>query len=198
MAIPGPGTGNAVRRPLAWAALLLLLGGAAAYGASRSVWAQADAHDGLGAPRHVRLLGADFAPLTVALALLLLAAVPAVFAVKGWTLRGVALVIALAGAGLLWSGTDWLASDPDPARVAQLAALPERYQVDRLAPSRAPGALPVAAGLLALAAAAFVLRAARAAQGLGSRFDSPGAKQDRPQEERSAWARLDAGEDPTL
>ncbi|MGL6236801.1 MAG: Trp biosynthesis-associated membrane protein [Segniliparus sp.] len=187
-----------MRRPLAWASLLLLLGGALAYASSRTTWAQADAHDGLGAPRHIRVLGADFAPLAVALALLLIAAVPAVFAAKGWTLRAVAALVALAGVGLLWTGADWLLHEPDAAHVARLAALPERYQVDHLVTRREPGALPVAAGLLAALASVFVLLAARAAQGLGSRFDSPGARKDRPEEERSDWARLDAGEDPTL
>ena len=187
-----------MRRPLTWASLLLLLSGGLAYAASRGTWAQADAHDGLGAPRHVRVLGAEFAPSTAAIALLLLAAVPAVFAVKGWTLRAVAVAVALAGVGLAWTGADWLRGDPDPAQAGRLAGLPERYQIDHLEKDSGRGALPLSAGALALAAAVFVLRASRAAQGLGSRFDSPSAKKDRSEDERSDWARLDAGEDPTL
>jgi uncharacterized membrane protein (TIGR02234 family) len=187
-----------VKRPLAWASLLLVCGAAGAYGSSRTTWAFASAHDGLGAPRDIRVLGSDAAPLTIALALLLIAAVPAVFAVKGWTLRGVAVAVALAGAGLVWTGADWLTDKPDSAQVARLAALPERYQVDHLVVNRTSGCLPLAAGAMALGSCVFVLRAARAAQGLGSRFDSPGAKKERPARERSAWAALDAGEDPTL
>ncbi|ADG96943.1 Trp biosynthesis associated, transmembrane protein, Oprn/Chp [Segniliparus rotundus DSM 44985] len=187
-----------MKRPLAWASLLLVCAGAGAYGSSRATWAVASAHDGLGAPRDVRVLGSDFAPLTIALALLLIAAVPAVFAVKGWTLRAVALAVGLAGAGLVWAGAHWLADKPDSAQAARLAALPERYQVDHLVVSRTSGGLPLAAGAMALGACVFILRAARAAQGLGSRFDSPAAKKDRPEVERSAWAALDAGEDPTL
>lgn len=187
-----------MRRPLTWASLLLLASGGLAYAASRAEWAHADAHDGLGAPRHVRVLGAEFAPLSVALALLLVAAVPAVFAAKGWTLRAVAALIVLAGGGLAWTGADWLRDEPDPAQFGRLAALPERYQIDHLDKESGHGALPLASGTLAVAAAAFALRASGAARGLGSRFDSPGAKKDRPEDERSDWARLDAGEDPTV
>jgi hypothetical protein len=170
----------------------------AAFGAGKSVWVRATAADGLGLDRPVALTGNQISPGLAAICLLLFASIPVLFAISGKALKAALSVVALAGIALLWTGLSWLADNPGPTTVLHWAELPERYTVSGLVVHRLAALPPCVGGGFALAAGALGWLWAGKARGLDSRFDSPAAKKDRPAAERSAWARLDAGEDPTL
>ncbi|MFZ2528919.1 MAG: TIGR02234 family membrane protein, partial [Rhodococcus sp. (in: high G+C Gram-positive bacteria)] len=90
------------------AALLLGVGAIALWASSRMTWVTAYSSDGLGEDRTLTLDGGTWAASLTPLALTLVAAIAASFAVRGWALRivaaavaAVAVAAAIPAAGLL-------------------------------------------------------------------------------------------------
>ena len=103
---------------------LLVVAAAGLWAASRLTWVDLRTFDGLGPPKLVSLSGAAWSSALVPLALVLLATAVAALAVRGWPLRMLALIVAVASLanGYLAIGL-WVL--PDVAvRGADLAHVP--------------------------------------------------------------------------
>ncbi|NCL74641.1 TIGR02234 family membrane protein [Rhodococcus sp. YH1] len=195
------------RRAGAVAALLLAIGAVALWGASRLTWVTVTSSDGLGEDRVTTFVGGTWAAALTPLALTLLAAVAASFAVRGWALRILAVLVAVVAVAAAVPAVGLLAGGADDATAARIAELPARAEVTSLTVAAGPAVLALAGAVAALAAAVQLWRTPRAEAGLSSKYDSPAARReattrrdtaDEPVTERTLWDALDAGEDPTV
>lgn len=199
---------TARRSPVTAALPVLLLAVAALclWAASRMTWVRVDSFDGLGEARTTALDGGTWAAATTPLALALLAAIAASFAVRGWALRVVALLVAVVAVAAIVPAVTLLTSYVDDDRAGRLAELPDRADVTGTAVSTTPALLVIVGGVAALAAAILLLRKASVAAGLSSKYAAPAARRDdavkrresnEPPSQRVLWDALDAGDDPT-
>lgn len=201
---------KAGRRATGIAALLLALAALCLWGSSRMTWVTVTSSDGLGVDRVTELDGGTWAAATTPLALVLVAAIAAAFAVRGWVVRVVgvlvavvAVVAALPALGLLTGG----ASDEQAADIAGFERVGTQVVATEVA--TAPALLVLLGSLLTLAAAGVLVRKPAATGGLSSKYDSPAARREatarrgagegheQPRTQRMLWDALDAGEDPT-
>ncbi|WP_433604484.1 TIGR02234 family membrane protein [Prescottella agglutinans] len=199
------------RRAVGIAALLLAVAAVCLWGSSRMTWVTVTSSDGLGEDRVTHLDGGTWAAATTPLALVLVAAIAAAFAVRGWMVRVlgvlvaiVAVVAAIPAIGLLTGG----ASDERAADIAGFERV--GTQVTATDVSTAPALLVLLGSVVALVAAVMLIRKPAAAGGLSSKYDSPaarreaaakrGAEGEKPEQQtqRMLWDALDAGEDPTV
>lgn len=179
-------------------------------------WVGVTSSDGLGEARSTDLLGSTWAPASTPLALALLAAVAASFAVKGWASRVLAVLVGLVAIGAGVPATQALAGDVDEAKAAVLAELPGRAEVLTAQAFAVPAVLALIGAGCAFGAAVMLVRKPTARKVLSSRYDAPAARRDAVAQraksaseraaenvdgedltERMLWDALDAGEDPT-
>lgn len=195
------------RRPTVVAAVLLVVAAAILWSASRLTWVTATSSDGLGIDRDLTLSGDRWAPSLTPLALALVAAVAATFAVRGLALRivagAVAAVSVVAAIPALQVWTAGVGAD----KVANVAELPDRSTVTAVETAAAAPIVAIVAALIGLVAAVALWRTPREKAGLSSKYDAPAARReaaakrsavDEPVTERVLWDALDAGEDPTV
>jgi uncharacterized membrane protein (TIGR02234 family) len=199
------------RLPIRVAQLLLVTAAAGLWTASRLTWIDLRTFDGLGPPKLVTLSGAAWSSALLPLALVLLIAAVATLAVRGWALRMLAVLVALAS--LL---TGYLAIStleiPDVAvRGADLAHLPVRDLVG--SGRHLPGpVITLAAAACTLIGAVLLRRAATSAGGTATKYQTPAARRSMARRydpgdpgdhdaasmsERMIWEALDEGRDPT-
>ncbi|MBF6358073.1 TIGR02234 family membrane protein [Nocardia higoensis] len=191
---------------------LLALAAALMWGASRLTWVTVSSADGLTEPRVDELKGAVWFGALTPLALVLLAAVAAVLATKGWPRRLVGVLVALIGAVTAVPAFALLTGSGATAeRAGALAELPGRATVTEVQTSTLPAVVTVLAALCAFGAGLLLARMPRETTGPAGRYDAPGARkaaaaeavaEQRSQDgsalsERVLWDALDAGEDPT-
>jgi uncharacterized membrane protein (TIGR02234 family) len=184
---------------------LLLVAGLALWAASRMAWVDVASADGLGQPKSTTLTGATWSAALVPLALLVLAAAVAVLAVRGWPLRALAVLVAVASAVMGYLGIGlWVIRDVG-VRAAELAQVPVAALVG-VQRHHWGAALCVAAALCTLVGAVLLLRGARRGGVAGSsKYVAPAARraaaraEDDTAElsERMMWDALDEGRDPT-
>lgn len=195
------------RRPAVVAALLLGVGAIALWASSRMTWVTAYSSDGLGADRTLTLDGGTWAASLTPLALALVAAIAASFAVRGWALRIVAAAVTAVAVAAAIPAAGLLGGDADPEDAARIADLPVRATVTATDVAYGPAVLALVGAAAALAAAVVLWRTPRSQAGLSSKYDSPAARReaaarrdegDEPATDRALWDALDAGEDPTL
>jgi uncharacterized membrane protein (TIGR02234 family) len=140
----------------------------------------------------------DAAP--TALALVALAGVVAVIAVKGASRRIVGALVALAGAGIVWRCVAALpAVGTSRARELVRAKHPQVDGVPHVVTHSLWGVLAALAGVLVLAAGLLIAVRGGSWAGLSSRYDrsAPDPDQARARADASLWAALESGEDPT-
>ncbi|MEV6181878.1 TIGR02234 family membrane protein [Streptomyces sp. NPDC052016] len=190
------------RRSLALALLFGALGAAVALLATRQRWSEGTATVAGGAFT-LTAKGSDVTGVPAALAIVGLAALVAVFAVRRAGRLAVSAVLALSGAGIvaaaLFGASDSSALDEKAAQasgdtsatVASLSHTAWPYA------AAAGGALILLAGLLAL-------RYGRLWPGMSGRYERGGAPRSRrgnrpvdPDRPEEMWKALDRGEDPT-
>ncbi|MFE3289347.1 TIGR02234 family membrane protein [Rhodococcus sp. NPDC059234] len=211
----GTPTGDAAappaRRSARAAALPALLLAAAAlclWASSRMTWVRVDSFDGLGDARSTALIGGTWAAATTPLALTLLAAIAASFAVRGWALRVVGVLVAAVAVAAAIPAVTLLIEGADNDKAGRLAELPARAEVTGTATHPAPAVLALLGAVFALAAAVALVRKASVSAGLSSKYAAPAARREEaskrgsassgePQSQRELWDALDAGEDPT-
>lgn len=182
------------------AQLGLVLAAAGLWGASRMTWVDVTSFDGLGQPRTIALSGGEWSTALVPLAVLLLATAVAALAVRGWPLRALAVLAAIASAGMAYLAISlWVmrdvgvrASDLADAPVADLVGTQRHYG----------GAVITAlAAVVTLVCASLLLRSAsRNTSGVARyarRTAVPADKTDDAMSERQLWEALDEGRDPT-
>ena len=187
---------------------LFVVAALALWGASRMTWVQVSSSDGLGQPKTTMLTGATWSTALIPLALLVLAAAVAALAVRGWPMRLLALLVAVASAGMGYLGISlWVITDVT-VRAANLVQVP-------IAQVTATGAgthrfyggavFTLVAAVCALAGAVLLMRSASRARTATTRYVVPAARRaaakadntDEPMSERMIWDALDDGRDPT-
>lgn len=195
--------------------VLLVVAAACLWGASRMTWVSVTSSDGLGESRTDDLVGSTWAA-AAPLALVLVAAVAASFAVRGWASRVLALLIAVVAIAAAIPAVRLLAAGASDSEAAALAELPARAEVTMTTASTLPALITLAGALCAFAAAALSIRKSFGPQVLSSKYAAPAVRRDEVARraagttsavgaqdegedltERMMWDALDAGEDPT-
>ena len=164
------------RRTIRIAQLLLVVAAAALWAASRLPWVVIRSFDGLGPPKHVTLSGASWSTALLPLALLLLATAVAALAVRGWPLRVLAVLVAVASLATRLSG-DQPVGDPGRGRARQPISRTSRCcrwweasGITRVRRSRWPTAVCTLVG------AVLLMRSATSARGADTKYvDARGA-----------------------
>ena len=202
-------------RTSATTALLLAVAALCLWAASRMTWVGVESVDGLGERRTSTLDGGVWAAATTPLAIALVAAVAAMFAIKGrWAILLGSLVALVAVAAAV-PAVSLIVGGTDDVRAGQLAELPARADVVALTVSRVPAFLVLFGALAALIAAVLLMRTPRQRGGLSSRYDAPAVRREQAERsfaapsaddaddaaepsERAMWDALDSGLDPTV
>jgi uncharacterized membrane protein (TIGR02234 family) len=193
---------RAGRRTIRIAQALLVLAAAGLWAASRLTWIDLRTFDGLGPPNLVTLPGAAWSSALVPVALLLLATAVAALAVRGWPLRMLALLVAVASLATgylaisLWVIPDVAVRGADIAHVPVLTLMGSQRHY--------PGpAITLATAICTLVAAVLLMRAAASARGTVTKYLTPAARRalaqpdEKTMSERMLWDALDEGRDPT-
>jgi uncharacterized membrane protein (TIGR02234 family) len=193
---------RAGRRTIRIAQALLVLAAAGLWAASRLTWVDLRTFDGLGPPKLITLPGAAWSSALVPLALLLLATAVAALAVRGWPLRMLALLVAVASLATgylaisLWVIPDVAVRGADIAHVPVLTLMGSQRHY--------PGpAITLATAICTLVAAVLLMRAAASARGTVTKYLTPAARRalaqpdEKTMSERMLWDALDEGRDPT-
>ncbi|HET7668353.1 MAG TPA: TIGR02234 family membrane protein [Mycobacterium sp.] len=181
------------------AQLVLLACAGALWGASRMVWIQLRAFDGLGQPKTTALAGASWSTALVPLAVLLVAAAVAALAVRGWPLRLLAVLVAAASAGMAYLAISLWAIRDVAVRAARLADVP----VANLTGTQRHygGAIvTLVAAVVTLGCAVLLVRSAARAKPEAARYErrtAPAQNDAAVPSERAIWDALDEGRDPT-
>jgi len=204
------------RLTIVTAQLLLVVAAGALWAASRLPWVVIRSFDGLGPPKEVTLSGAAWSTALLPLAVLMLAAAVAALAVRGWPLRVLAVLLAVAGLAVGYLGVSlWVLPDV-AARGADLAHVPLMTLVGSERRHWGAG-LAASAAVCSVAAAVLLMRSAlilgterRGAtkyaapatrRSLAQRGGAGGAMLEGPEtptmSERMIWDALDEGRDPT-
>lgn len=182
------------------AQLGLILAAAALWGASRMTWVDVTSFDGLGQPRSVALSGGSWSTALVPLAVLLLATSVAALAVRGWALRALAVLAAIASAGMAYLAISLWATVDVGVRASNLAEAPV---ADLVGTQRHYGGavVTVVAAVVTLACAVLLMRSASKESSGAARYARRSAvstdKPDEAMSERQLWDALDEGRDPT-
>lgn len=196
--------------------VFLLVGALCLWGSSRMTWVSVVSFDGLGEQRSTDLLGSTWAAASTPLALALVAAVAASFAVRGLASRVLAVLVGLVAVGAAIPAVDALVGDVSSSKAGDLSELPGRAEVVSTQSFALPAALALVGAILAFAAAAVLVRKPTARKVLSSKYDAPAARREETAlraktvseraeangegddlTERMLWDALDAGEDPT-
>jgi uncharacterized membrane protein (TIGR02234 family) len=193
---------RAGRRTIRIAQALLVVAAAGLWAASRLPWVDLRTFDGLGPPKLITLPGAAWSSALVPLALVLLATAVAALAVRGWPLRMLALLVAVASLATgylaisLWVIPDVAVRGADIAHVPVLTLMGSQRHY--------PGpAITLATAICTLVAAVLLMRAAASARGTVTKYLTPAARRalaqpdEKTMSERMLWDALDEGRDPT-
>lgn len=179
---------------------VLVLAAAGLWVASRLTWVQVSSFDGLGHPKMTDLSGAAWSTALIPLALLVAAAAVAALAVRGWSLRVLAVLVGAASAAMGYLAISlWVIVDV-AVRAARLAEVPV---ADLLDTQRHYGGavITLVAAALSLLGSILLMRSAAGARSDASRYARrPAAETGQPaaaMSERMIWDALDEGLDPT-
>ncbi|RDI49721.1 TIGR02234 family membrane protein [Nocardia mexicana] len=202
-------------------ALLLAVAAIALWASSRMTWVTLVSSDGLTEPRTNNLNGGEWFGALTPLALVLVAAIAAVFATRGWLRRVLGVVIALLAAVAAVPGFALVTGRGKLGeRAATLAELPARAQVDQVTSAAFPAVLSLVGAVAAFGAGVLLARMPEETARLSGKYDNPvfrraaaadqvAAQQAKPAasqpdsaasdqlSERVLWDALDAGTDPT-
>lgn len=193
---------------------LLALAAAGLWASSRMTWVTVHSADGLTEPHTDELVGATWFGALTPLALVLLASIAAVFAVKGGLRQLLGVVIAVVAAVAAVPGFALVMGEGRTAeRAGTLAELPVRAVVSSADVHVAPAILSIVAAVLALAAGVLLTRRTGQSGQLSGKYDNPvfrradaSAQVNKQREDtgtaaplsdRVLWDALDAGTDPT-
>ncbi|WP_328411589.1 TIGR02234 family membrane protein [Nocardia sp. NBC_00403] len=202
------------------AIVLLAIAAAALWGSSRLTWVTVSSTDGLTEPRTDHLNGGVWFGALTPLALVLLAAIAAVLATRGWLRRMVGVLIGLVAAVTAVPAFALLTeSGAMAARAGTLAELPGRATVTEVVTAPFPAVVALLGALAAFTAGVLLARMPQEAAQLSGKYDNPvfrraaateqvtqrraedaaaGANSASGQlSERVLWDALDAGTDPT-
>ncbi|GAB2704470.1 TIGR02234 family membrane protein [Nocardia thraciensis] len=155
-------------------AFLLAVAAIALWASSRMAWVTLVSSDGLTQPRTHRLNGGEWFGALTPLALVLVAAIAAVFATRGWLRRVLGVVIALLAAVAAVPGYALVTGRGQLAeRAATLAELPARAQVDQVTSASFPAVLSLVGAVAAFGAGVLLARMPRETARLSGKYDNP-------------------------
>jgi uncharacterized membrane protein (TIGR02234 family) len=204
------------RPTIAIAQLLLVVAAGALWAASRLPWVVIRSFDGLSPPKEVTLSGASWSTALLPLALLMLATAVAALAVRGWPMRVLAGLVALASLAVgylgisLWVLPDVAVRGADLAHISLMSLVgSDRRYWGAAATVLAAVCILIAAVLLMRSvsllgsdrsgAAKYAAPATR--RSIAAREDAAGAMLEESgtpeMSERMIWDALDGGRDPT-
>jgi uncharacterized membrane protein (TIGR02234 family) len=187
------------------AQILLVAAAAGLWAASRLTWAELRIFDGLSPPKVVTLSGAEWSSGLLPLGVVLLAAAIAALAVRGWALRILAVLVALASLATGYLAVSMLEIPDVALRAADLAHVPLLELVGSKRHHGGP-VITLVTAVSALVGAALLMRAATTAGGTSTKYVTPGARRatlrrkgedEASMSERTMWDALDEGHDPT-
>jgi uncharacterized membrane protein (TIGR02234 family) len=190
------------RRTIRIAQALLVVAAAGLWAASRLTWVDLRTFDGLGPPKLVTLSGAAWSSALVPLTLVLLATAVAALAVRGWPLRMLAILVAVASLATGYLAISTLVTPDVAVRAADLAHVPVLWLVGSQRHYPGP-VITLATAVGTLVGAVLLMRAATSVGGAGTKYVTPAVRRTRAQRdekiisERMIWDALDEGEDPT-
>jgi len=182
----GPGVRRSGVRPLWTVILLLVLGAAVLWLASRLTWAWSRQLTPLRGTVVVTQRGSEVAAALMPLAFLALAAVAAILAIGGWWRRLVGVLVGVAGLASIWVGANGLPG--------VFAAHPDGYPLSQVVTGHA---LAVLAGVIVILAGALIVRNAAGMPRLGGTYQTPSAARRRRDPDTELWQALSEGRDPT-
>lgn len=165
-----------VGRLSALAAWLPLPAAGLLWASSRMSWATVHSADGLTEPRADSLSGALYSPVPAALAIVLVASVAALLAVRGWAVAVVAALVGIVGMATGVQAANVLITGIDAQRAADALELPGRADVDAIDLTPAGPLVALLGALLAIAAALAVIATRSRRLGLSDRFERPGQR----------------------
>jgi uncharacterized membrane protein (TIGR02234 family) len=191
------------------AQVLLVVAAGLLWTASRLPWVVIHSFDGLGPPKSATLPGATWSTALLPLAVLMLATAVAAVAVRGWPMRLLAGLLAVASFAVGYLGTSlWVIPDV-AARGADLAHIP---LVSLVGSERHfwGAAIAALAAVCTLIAAGLLMRSATVDRQSTTKYAAPAARRSAAQgdgadpakpiggmSERMIWDALDEGRDPT-
>ena len=154
--------------------VLLAVAAAALWGSSRLTWVTLVSSDGLTMPRTSTLNGGVWFGALTPLSLVLVAAVAAVLATRGWLRRLVGIVVAVLAAVAAVPGFALLIGRGRPdERAATLAELPARAQVDQVTTAPLPAVLSLVGAVAAFVAGVALTRMPAHTARLSGKYDNP-------------------------
>jgi uncharacterized membrane protein (TIGR02234 family) len=190
------------RRAIRTAQALLVIAAGGLWAASRLTWVDLRTFDGLGPPKLAPLSGATWSSALVPLALLLLATAVAALAVRGWPLRALATLVAVASLATGYLAISTLIMPDVAVRAADLAHVPVLWLVGSRRHYPGP-VITLATAVCTLVGAVLLMRAATSARGADTKYVTPASRRSAAQRdekinsERMIWDALDEGTDPT-
>jgi uncharacterized membrane protein (TIGR02234 family) len=179
-----------------------VIAAAGLWAASRLTWVNLRTFDGLGPPKLVTISGAAWSSALVPLVLVLLATAVAALAVRGWPLRILAILLAVASLATGYLAISALVTPDVAVGAADLAHVPVLWLVGSQRHYPGP-VITLATAVCTLGGAVLLMRAAASARGADTKYVTPAARRSRAQRdentisERMIWDALDEGEDPT-
>ncbi|MFI9718789.1 TIGR02234 family membrane protein [Streptomyces sp. NPDC052396] len=190
------------RRSVALALLLTVLGAALVLLAGGRTWARGTAA-GTGGALHEHASGQEITGLPGALALVGLAALVAVFAVRGAGRIAVAALLALSGAGVVAGAVSGAGDTATLSEKASRSSGITGTAVSQVSHTGWPW-IALAGGVLLLLAGLLALRYGRHWPAMSGRYERDGTPRPRrartapdPERPEELWKALDRGEDPT-
>jgi uncharacterized membrane protein (TIGR02234 family) len=190
------------QRTIRTAQALLVAAAAGLWAASRLTWVDLRTFDGLGPPKLIALSGAAWSSALVPLALVLLVTAVAALAVRGWPLRILAVLVAIASMATGYLAISLLVIPDVAVRAADLAHVPVLWLVGSQRHYPGP-AITLATAVCTLVGAVLLMRAAASTRGADTKYVTPAARRslaqrdEKTMSERMIWDALDEGEDPT-
>jgi uncharacterized membrane protein (TIGR02234 family) len=191
------------RRTIRVAQALLVTAAAGLWAASQLTWVDLRTFDGLGPPKLIALSGAAWSSALVPLALVLLVTAVAALAVRGWLLRILGMLVAIASLATGYLAISLLVIPDVAVRAADLAHIPVLWLVGSQRHYPGP-AITLATAVCTLVGAVLLMRAAASTRGADTKYVTPAARRSLAQQrdektmsERMIWDALDEGEDPT-
>lgn len=203
MSAPRPSGG---RRATVLAAVAAAVAAIAVWSSTRLTWVSYVEDDGLTRATDGTMDGAQWHAALAPLALVLIAGVAAMFAVRGFAVRVVGLVLIAVGLMVAVPVISGLTGDDRADRVHRILDKAGRVEILQVDTAVGPAVLALF-GALAACVAGLVLMFGRAGRaGLSGAYETPAARKDRAAEaldddgaldQRLMWDALDGGMDPT-
>jgi len=214
---------KARKRRMGIGALALVLGAVCLWAASRMTWAKLVAYDHLQV-KTFKATGSDWSPWLIAVPIVLVAALAAMVALKGWALRVAAIVVAVLCVLAVIPAISVLAGGDNVNYATKAADIPGLFIVESISSPKWPAVLVLVGAVFGVIGAMQMMRISVGASGLSSKYQTPAARRaelerevfdkktvdktasgessvDKPAaadpSDRLLWDALDSGEDPT-